>query len=152
MAISFRQGFWEIDGAIRPLDFKPSISDGIQQSLDRLMGFDYDANIWRFVRVDGNGLLYTSASAAAPTAAVQSTGAVIASASLLVAANTLRKRVIIQNTGAYAFTIGYNITMLFGDGVALYPGDIWIEDKWLGAMYGYMLVGATTTFSASELS
>jgi hypothetical protein len=144
MAKSLSQNFHQTEAILDPLQRQPDISEDIQQTLSRLLGwYDFDA-VWKFIRTDANGrLLVASGSGLASTVNVNNftPGAAITS---VLAANSSRMKFEIQNAGVSNVFVGFGPLLTLANTVLLSPGDVYHDDIYSGDVY-------CLTFAASSI-
>lgn len=125
-------GFADTDLELEPYDRSPVISDDIQQSLTRLMGWDDNNNIWRSALVDVEGKLKVSSSATQTDIASNGLAVVGVASIALAAANPDRRQIIIQNKGTVAIYIGFGVTPVVGTHFEIPVNGTFADDVFTG--------------------
>lgn len=129
-----KQGFANTDLQIEGYNAYPDISDNIQQTLARLLGFDANNQIYRALLTDPDGRLYVSTSATQAASAVNSQVTVGVVSVALVSQNNSRRSLTIQNLGAAPIYLAYGQAALVATGIQIPSNGIYIEDRYLGAV------------------
>jgi len=118
----------------------PEISEDVQQTLSRLLGYDLGNGIYRRLLCDSDGRLYVSTSVTQGAVAVNSAVTVSLASIQLAAANGSRKSIYIQNLGANAIYVNYGATASIVTGLQIPSGGTFIEDRYLGIITAIALV------------
>ena len=128
MAKSQKDGFDNTDALISPHIDLPDVSDDIQQTLARLLGWDSNNQLFRLVTVDSNGALFGSIGPQKVTTFVVTAFTVGVAAVQLFISNGSRKSLLILNNSANAIFIGPTNGVTTATGFPLAPGASYSDD------------------------
>lgn len=137
---------------IEPFDQLSDISDGFQQTLARLLGYDESAGLFKLLRVDADGKLHvTSEVVSSPNGNVSrvNVGTV---ATLIIAANVDRREVTIYNPENQSLFIDFDNGVTVANGFEVPSGGSWTTDIYRGDVYGRFSAAPTATVSVMEFS
>lgn len=138
---STRDGFGNTDLGLTPYVPFPDIDEKIQQTISRLLGWDYLSDIYRSLIVDSDGRLLVSSS---PTKADSGNNSAVTVDNVgvtLLANNPLRKSYVIQNLGVNIVYIQFGNTPLTTTGIALDTNGILTDDIYTGIITAITSVG-----------
>jgi len=127
------------------------ISDDIQQSLARMLVWDYANKQWVLPIADTDGRILVSTSPTKATANNSSNPTVTTTSAAILSENTSRKQALIQNTGAVSVYLGFGEDATVATGFLLIPDAIYIMDVWLGSVTAIVSAG-TSTLNIQEMS
>ena len=134
MSVSRKENFNNTEAQLAPNPTFPEISEGLQQTLARLMGLDPNNAIFRFLRTDQDGRLLVSATSLQGTTAQQPKVTVTTATINLLPANNSRRVFIIQNLGTTAIYLGFGIDATVNLLQVPPNGGVFIDDHFLGAV------------------
>lgn len=137
----FRSGFWRTDLNLDPFTTEPKVSLDIDQTLARLLGFDYAGEQFRLVRVDADGRLLISSSETNTTSAQNSQATVTELGATLLSANPSRRQYIIQNLGDDPIYLNFGGTSDTTIDLQLPSNGIFIDDIYLGVVSALVEAG-----------
>lgn len=137
------------------VDYKPSrvefqllefdldipISDDIQDTISRVMGYHEAAETFKYLRTDGQGRLLVSSAASAVSTATTTSTNVLAAGTTLLAENTARRQYIVYNAGAEAIELFFGNVGVFGNGLPLAAGAYFADDIYVGKLTAICAVG-----------
>jgi hypothetical protein len=138
-------GFGKTDLQNSNPELYPDISDAIQQTLARLLGFDIANSQYKSLVVDSDGRLLVSTSALATTNSTNSAVSVGVASTAVVAANANRKSIYLYNNGTLPIFVGYGLAATLALGFPIPVGGAIFEDKYLGSIF------AISTLAAQDL-
>lgn len=137
----FTRGFYDTNLEMQPYIPTRDVSDDIQQTLDRLLGW-YDAGkYWQAVQVDNTGRLLTSPSSVPVTTGTASQKNVTTADIEILAANSSRNYWIIKNFGSDVVYVTLGVTALTTTGYPLSPGDQIGDTIYKGSIRGIAASG-----------
>jgi len=139
---SNKLGFGKTDLQVVNPELYPDISDAIQQTLDRLLGYDVGNGQYKTLVCDSDGRLLVSTSALATSNANNSAATVGVASAQVVGANANRKSIYFCNNGTAVIYLGYGIDATLITGFPLPVGGYLFEDKYLGAIFAISTVAA----------
>lgn len=142
MAESYKDGFGNTDLQLDPYDKKPTISDNIQQTIARLLGWHAASLTYKTILADTDGRLLVSSSPTQSALATSSQANVLLVSVQLLAANPNRKQYILENLGANPIFLGFGSNAIAASGFSLPSGGIFADDVWVGAITAIALVGS----------
>lgn len=137
-----KNNFANTDIGLSPYLVNPEISETIQQTLARLLGWDNDTQQFKLILVDGDGRVLVSTSPTQASSGVNSQATVGVASSVILAANTLRKQYIIQNLGTTAIYLGFGSAAVVATGFQLPPNGIIADDVFIGEIQAISTVAA----------
>ena len=137
-----KDGFNRYQGGFNPYDVSPNVSEDIQQTLSRLVGWDIAGEQWRDIIVDSDGRVLTSSGATVATIAAHSNPTVGLVSVALLPSNPDRNSFTIFNNSGNDIEIQYAATAVLGQGIVLKPSVLFIEDTWSGAVSAISSVAA----------
>lgn len=111
---------------------KPDVSEDIQQTLARLMGWDYLVEQWRPALTDADGRLMVNTSSLKTDVVTQVGGSVGGGSVAVFNNNTSRKVYWLQATGTGDIYISLSTTFTLSSAIKLLPGAMWIDDVYTG--------------------
>lgn len=120
----------------------PEVSEDLQQTLSRGMGWDRISNLWRFIEVDADGRQYVSTDATKAATGANSAVSVGVASTQILAANPLRKYFVIYNNGTVDISIEYDSVAVLADGLIIPSGGMFSDDGYVGAIYGISSLAA----------
>lgn len=132
MAKSTKPGFGDSDIGMSPYLPFPNLSEDIQQTLARLLGWDYLSFVYRSLIVDSDGRLLVSTSPTKSDSAVNSAVTVDNVGVTLLANNPLRKSYVIQNLGANIVYVRFGLVPLVATGIAVDTNGVLTDDIYTG--------------------
>lgn len=130
---------------LSPFEPSPDVTEVIQQALSRLVGWDSEAQQWRFVRVNDSGDLFATVGPEQSASLNESVFTVTTTAQIVLAVNASRKKVVFYNNGTQTVYLGGTSGTSSSTGLPLGPGASYTEDIFNGAFYGI------TSTSTSDL-
>lgn len=139
---SYLEGFSNSNLLLDPFTQFPIISDDIQQTLARQLGFDYNLKLWKPFAVDTDGRLLVTTSPTKTGEANNSNADVALVSVLLLSANPTRKQYILANTGNETVYLTFDATAIAASGIPLAPDSFFSDDIYTGAVSAIALVGS----------
>lgn len=141
MAKAIKRGFYDVNFLVIPRERDEDISDNIQQTLSRLLGFDDSNNRFDLVKIDTDGRLLVSSSQTKTDSANNSQVAPTTSDITVLAANPDRKQYIIQNVGGVDVYLNFGATVVTGTDMLLAAGATFIDEIYQGTVTGKTISG-----------
>lgn len=131
------------DWNFNSFDLDPDISNDIQQTLTRLIGYNANYDKWLTVPVDAQGrILVSTAQVQGGSPSITSQNVLLATEKLLLSANPGRRAYIIYNN------TGFTLNLYFVTGATVFlpiaAGTSYSDDIYLGAVYGQGATSALT--------
>ena len=126
---------------IVPYTIQPEVSDDIQQALSRLVGWDAEAQTWRFVRVNDDGSLFSVVGPEQASSFNTSTFTVTTTAQIVLGANSARKKILFYNNSSTTIYIGNTSSVTTSTGFPISQGAYYEETFFNGAYYGIVSSG-----------
>ncbi len=131
------EGFGRSNADLQPPDPSPEISGNVQQSLDRLLVYDYTAKMFRLAAGDIDGRLIISMSGVQVNNAVYGFMPIAVGAFLLKAANPNRRQILFfNNTGAIVY-LGFNGLVTAANGFVFAPGAVYSDNLYTGEYWAF---------------
>lgn len=127
-----KNGFGGYASGQNPYTVDPEVSADIQQTLSRLIGWDYVAEEWRDILVDSEGRILTSTGATVALTATHSSANLLLASVVLLPTNDDRNSFTIYNNGTDPVEIMYASTAVLGQGIVILPGVLYSENAWSG--------------------
>jgi hypothetical protein len=131
-----------IDAQVEPFFITPVVSDDIQQTLSRLLGWDRNSQLWRLVETDVDGRLLVSTDATKVSVGTNSAVSVGVASTAILAANNTRRYFVLYNNGTVPIAIEYDTTAVLATGLLIPVGGMYSDDGYVGAISGIASVAA----------
>jgi len=145
MAKSQVENINDTDLSLVPNPVLPDIDEKLGQTFSRLMVWDSAARKWRKALSDTDGRVLVSTSVTQGTVVNQPQVNVALVSIQLLAANSARRLMIIQNLGANAIFVTFGTPALAASGLQIPSGGVFIDDHFLGIVTAIALVGSNDT-------
>ena len=137
-----KEGFGVEDLDPTGANFLPELSDDIQRTLARLLGFHETSAKFKLLLCDTDGRLLVSSSATQASTATNSVQTVDATGETLLNDNTSRKQYIIQNLGTADIYITFGDTPATATGFKLVPDAVFADDVYTGKVTAITVSGS----------
>lgn len=128
---NLNQHSWEEKDWVKDI----AVSDDIQQTLARLVGYDPNAKTFRFIPVDSDGRLLVGSGGIRTNAAVISAVDVLITATLLINENLDRNALNIYNNGTDVVYLGFTSSVVIADGFPVEAGANFYTENYTGKIY-----------------
>lgn len=138
---SNKRGFGNVDIVPDKLFYQPDISEDIQQSLSRLLGWDALNEIFKLLGVDAEGRLLVSSGATKTDTITYTIIEVETTATLVVNQNNNRKQYLLQNLSGSVTWIGFDGNVDENLGYKLAVDASFGDDVYVGAIYALNTTG-----------
>ena len=146
------ENFWRTILRLEPETTDPIISAEIQQSLSRLMGWDYTNGWWRPSLSDSDGRLLVSTGSVKSNVCIQASGTVGGGSVVAVAENPNRKLYWVEASGVGDIYVSLNTTFTLSSAIRLLPGMIWVDDVYYGQVRVASDGGGSYNWRSGEIS
>lgn len=130
------KGFYRTDFPIEPPPTREEITEGIIQTLTRLIGWDEDSSLFRLLTVDSDGRLLISTSPTQTANANTSKVAPDTSDTTVLNANPTRKQYTIYNNGSVTVYITFGTTVDTSIDFPLPAGGLISDNVYTGVITG----------------
>ena len=134
MAKSLTAQFNQTDIDLTPNPILPDISDGIQQTLTRLLIWDDTNQRWARPQLSNDGKLLVETGSGSVDTAVQATASIGTSSAAVLSTNANRKAAVIQNLSSNTIYLGFGIPATQATGLALLPSQSFTIDFFTGVI------------------
>lgn len=141
MGKSLFDKFWLTEAQINPLIKLPDISEAIQQTLNRNMGFFEAGGIFKLLRTDGDGRLLVSTADVDTTNILPSVITVPGVVTQLLQANVNRRWFSIQNIGDTFCAVGSTNAVTYANGAKIPPFTRLSDDTYVGPIFANSILG-----------
>lgn len=130
------QYFDNIPLELEPYQLQYVMDSVIKHTVSKMLAYYEAGNSFQWLQVNSSGELLVSLEAGQVSSGVISRATVSNVALLLLASNTSRKNVLIQNVGTEDIYIGFDSGLNTGNGFLLPVGTSWSSDVYIGNLYG----------------
>lgn len=129
-------GFGRSNADIEPLDPSPDISQNVQQTLARLMVWDYTNHQFKLVASDIDGRLIISMSGVQINTAQHGAVFPVAGAFNIRPANVNRRYLVLYNNTGNILYIGFTAGVTAANGFMFMPGTVYTDNIYTGEYWG----------------
>lgn len=134
--IVVESGWENLDIETVPLLAMPPLTDVVQQTLARLMGWNEASKSFRRLAVDSSGRVLTTSGQALNGQVVRTdTTAPVAPAVVVLPQNQNRLLYIVQNGFTSQINIGFDNTLSTLNGIRVPPEGLWIDEIYRGDVW-----------------
>lgn len=134
--IVVESGWENLDIETVPLLAMPPLTDVVQQTLARLMGWDEGSKSFRRLAVDSSGRVLTTSGQALNGQVVRTdTTAPAANAAVVLPQNPNRLLYIVQNGFTTQINIGFDDTLATTNGIRVPPEGVWVDEVYRGDVW-----------------
>ena len=137
-----RQGIGNYASGQNPYNNNPDVTQEIQSTLSRLLGFDISAEAWRDLLVDSDGRLLVSTAPTISSSINQFATTVGLVSGILIAENVNRKSILIQNLGTVPIYIEYDASASLVGGIRIPVDGSYFENAYIGQISAISTVAA----------
>lgn len=131
------------DWNFNSFDIDPDISNDIQQTLTRLIGYNANYDKWLTVPVDAQGrILVSTSQVQGNVPSISTVALLIGVETLLLSVNNGRRAYTVMNTGAVQIQVYF--VAASGSSIPLASGGVYTDDLTLGTVYGKSLSANTS--------
>lgn len=140
---------WEnLDIETIPLLNMPPLTDIVQQTLARLMGWNASSKAFRRVAVDESGRLLISSGQALQGQVSDNSFSAGATATIALPSNVNRILYLIQNTGINNIFLGFDSTLSVSNGLLIPVNGTWTDELYRGDVWVITTSGSQFIYTA----
>lgn len=138
-----RPDLGNLEAEVEPYISLPDVDEAIGQSLSRLIGWDENNNIFRFLRCDKFGRVLTAGSDVDVLSPTQSAKSVDITDDILLNANSQRKAYIVQNLGAADIYLGFGSNIAIASRLKVPVDGVFSDTMFNGEIHAITSVGSS---------